>query len=139
MGNQNLQKLDRNNLVSIVNDINKGRTDKALVALDKLIKSFPDDALLFNLRGACHEAMNQFDQSIESFNKAVEIHPQYEEALYNLGVVQKKAGKPDDAINSYQRAIGINPHNANAYNNLGNLLTQKGHIKECTCIGFFFK
>ena len=130
MGNQNLQKLDRNNLVSIVNDINKGRTDKALVALDKLIKSFPDDALLFNLRGACHEAMNQFDQSIESFNKAVEIHPQYEEALYNLGVVQKKAGKPDDAINSYQRAIGINPHNVNAYNNLGNLLTQKGHIKQ---------
>ena len=96
MGNQNLQKLDRNNLVSIVNDINKGRTDKALVALDKLIKSFPDDALLFNLRGACHEAMNQFDQSIESFNKAVEIHPLYEEALYNLGVVQKKAGKPDE-------------------------------------------
>ena len=130
MGNQNLQKLDRNNLVSIVNDINKGRTDKALVALDKLIKSFPDDALLFNLMGACHEAMNQFDQSIESFNKAVEIHPQYEEALYNLGVVQKKAGKPDDAINSYQKAIGINPHNANAYNNLGNLLTQKGHIKQ---------
>mgnify|MGYP001381524351 FL=1 len=130
MGNQNLQKLDRNNLVSIVNDINKGRTDKALVALDKLIKSFPDDALLFNLRGACHEAMNQFDQSIESFNKAVEIHPQYEEALYNLGVVQKKAGKPDDAINSYQRAIGINSKNANAYNNLGNLLTQKGHIKQ---------
>ena len=130
MGNQNLQKLDRNNLVSIVNDINKGRTDKALVALDKLIKSFPDDALLFNLRGACHEAMNQFDQSIESFNKAVEIYPQYEEALYNLGVVQKKAGKPDDAINSYQRAIGINPHNVNAYNNLGNLLTQKGHIKQ---------
>ena len=130
MGNQNLQKLDRNNLVSIVNDINKGRTDKALVALDKLIKSFPDDALLFNLRGACHEAMNQFDQSIESFNNAVEIHPLYEEALYNLGVVQKKAGKPDDAINSYQRAIGINPHNVNAYNNLGNLLTQKGHIKQ---------
>ena len=130
MGNQNLQKLDRNNLVSIVNDINKGRTDKALVALDKIIKSFPDDALLFNLRGACHEAMNQFDQSIESFNKAVEIHPLYEEALYNLGVVQKKAGKPDDAINSYQRAIGINSQNANAHNNLGNLLTQKGHIKQ---------
>ena len=130
MGNQNLQKLDRNNLVLIVNDINKGRTDKALVALDKLIKSFPDDALLFNLRGACHEAMNQFDQSIESFNKAVEIHPLYEEALYNLGVVQKKAGKPDDAINSYQRAIGINFKNANAHNNLGNLLTQKGHIKQ---------
>ncbi|MDC0983524.1 tetratricopeptide repeat protein [Candidatus Thioglobus sp.] len=130
MGNQNLQKLDRNNLVSIINDINKGRTDKALVALDKLIKSFPDEALLFNLRGACHEAMNQFDQSIESFSKALEIHPHYEEALYNLGVVQKKAGKPDDAINSYQRAIGINSKNANAYNNLGNLLTQKGHIKQ---------
>ena len=130
MGNQNLQKLDRNNLVSIVNDINKGRTYKALVALDKIIKSFPDDPLLFNLRGACYEAIDQFDQSIENFSKAVEIHPQYEEALYNLGVVQKKAGKPDDSINSYQRAISINSQNAKAHNNLGNILTQKGRIKQ---------
>ena len=130
MENDNLQKLDRNNLASIVNDINKGRSDKALIALDELINSFPHEALLFNLRGACYEAINKFDQSIESFSKAVEIHPQYEEALYNLGVVQKKAGKPDDAINSYQRAIGINSHNANAHNNLGNMLTQKGQINQ---------
>jgi tetratricopeptide (TPR) repeat protein len=130
MENVNLQKLDSNNLASIVNDINKGRSEKALIALDELINSFPHEALLFNLRGACYEAINKFDQSIESFSKALEIHPQYEEALYNLGVVQKKAGRPDDAINSYQRAIAINSHNANAHNNLGNLLTQKGQIKE---------
>ena len=130
MKNDNLQKLDRNNLTSIVNDINNGQSKKALIALDELINRFPDEALLFNLRGACYEAIHKFDQSIESFSKAVEIHPHYAEAFYNLGVVQKKAGRPDDAINSYQRAIGINSHNANAHNNLGNLLTQKGHIKE---------
>jgi len=130
MKNDNLQKLDRNNLTSIVNDINNGQSKKALIALDELINRFPDEALLFNLRGACYEAIHKFDQSIESFSKAVEIHPHYAEAFYNLGVVQKKAGRPDDAINSYQRAIGINSHNANAHNNLGNLLTQKGRIKE---------
>ena len=130
MKNDNLQKLDRNNLTSIVNDINNGQSKKALIALDELINRFPHEALLFNLRGACYEAIHKFDQSIESFSKAVEIHPHYAEAFYNLGVVQKKAGRPDDAINSYQRAIAINSHNANAHNNLGNLLTQKGRIKE---------
>ena len=130
MENDNLQKLDRNNLASIVNDINNGQSKKALIALDELIYRFPDEALLFNLRGACYEAIHKFDQSIESFIKAVEIHPHYAEAFYNLGVVQKKAGRIDDAINSYQSALGINSHNANAHNNLGNLLTQKGQIKE---------
>jgi tetratricopeptide (TPR) repeat protein len=130
MENDNLQKLDINHLTSIVNDINNGQSKKALIALDELINRFPDEALLFNLRGACYEAIHKFDQSIESFCKAVEIHPHYAEAFYNLGVVQKKAGRSDDAINSYQRAIGINSHNANAHNNLGNLLTLKGHIKE---------
>ena len=93
MENVNLQTLDSNKLASIVNDINKGRSEKALIALDELINSFPHEALLFNLRGACYEAINKFDQSIESFSKAVEILPQYEEAFYNLGVVQKNAGK----------------------------------------------
>lgn len=130
MENVNLQKLDSNNLASIVNDINKGRSEKALIALDELINSFPHEALLFNLRGACYEAINKFDQSIESFSKAVEILPQYEEAFYNLGVVQKKAGKSDEAIYSYQKAISLNFNNANAHNNLGNLLTHKGYIKK---------
>ena len=130
MVNHNLQKIDRNDLVLIVNDINKGRSDKALISLDKLIINFPNEAQLFNLRGACYEAVNQLDQSIESFSKAIEINPQYEEVFYNLGVVQKKAGKPDDAIYSYQKAISLNPKNVNAHNNLGNLLSQIGHNKK---------
>ena len=130
MENDNLQKLDRNNLASIVNDINKGRSEKALIALDDLINSFPHEALLFNLRGVCYEAINKFDQSIESLSKAVEILPHYEEAFYNLGVVQKKAGMPDDAIYSYQKAISLNSNNANTHNNLGNLLTHRNQFKK---------
>jgi len=126
MENKNLFNLDKNTLVSIVNDLNNGQSDKALIALEKLIDEFPDQALLFNLRGACFEAKNQYEQSIESFSKAVEIHPNYAEAFYNLGVVQKKAGKLDDAFYSYQKTIDIDSHHANAHNNLGSLLTQKG-------------
>lgn len=128
MQNNNLQNLDRNNLVSIVNDINNGQSTKALIAIEKLIKKFPNQALLFNLKGACYESIKELEKSIESFTKATEIHPQYAEAFYNLGVVQKKAGNLDGAIYSYQKTISIDPSNANAFNNLGNILTQKGLI-----------
>jgi len=128
MQNNNLQNLDRNNLVSIVNDINNGQSAKALIALEKLIKKFPNQALLFNLKGACYESIKELEKSIESFTKATEIHPQYAEAFYNLGVVQKKIGDLDGAIYSYQKTISIDPSNANAFNNLGNILTQKGLI-----------
>jgi len=128
MQKNNIQNLDRNNLVSIVNDINNGQSSKALIALEKLIKKFPNQALLFNLRGACYESIKELEKSIESFNKATEINPHYAEAFYNLGVVQKKVGNLDGAIYSYQKAISIDPANANAFNNLGNILTQIGLI-----------
>ena len=126
MENKNLHKLDKNTLISIINDINNGQINKALASLEQLINEFPDQALLYNLRGACYEVTSQFEQSIENFSKAIELHPNYAEAFYNLGVVQKKAGKIDDAIYSYKKAIDIDSSNANTYNNLGNLLTQKG-------------
>ena len=126
MENDNLHKLHKNDLVLILNNINNDQSENALIALRKLIDRFPDQALLYNLRGACYEATSQFEQSIENFSKAIELHPNYAEAFYNLGVVQKKAGKIDDAIRSYKKAINIDSSNANTYNNLGNLLTQKG-------------
>ena len=126
MKNKNLLNLDQNILVAIVNDLNNGKINEALIALERLINEFPGHALLFNLRGACFESKSQYEKSIESFSKAVEINPNYAEALYNLGVVQKKAGKIDDAIYSYQKTLDIDSNNANAHNNLGNLLTEKG-------------
>ena len=98
MENKNLLNLDKNILISIVNDLNNGQKNKALIALDKLINQFPDQALLFNLRGACYESLSQFEQSIENFSKAIEINPNYVEAFYNLVAVQKKAGKLDESI-----------------------------------------
>ena len=87
MENVNLQKLESNNLASIVNDINNGQSTKALITIEKLIKKFPNQALLFNLKGACYESIKELEKSIESFTKATEIHPQYAEAFYNLGAV----------------------------------------------------
>ena len=87
MQNNNLQNLDRNNLVSIVNDINNGQSTKALIAIEKLIKKFPNQALLFNLKGACYESIKELEKSIESFTKATAIHPQYAEAFYNLSLI----------------------------------------------------
>ena len=72
MKNKNLLNLDQNILVAIVNDLNNGKINEALIALERLINEFPGHALLFNLRGACFESKSQYEKSIEvlvAYNK----------------------------------------------------------------------
>ncbi len=54
----------------------------------------------------------------------------YPEALFNLGLLEKKAGNPDAAIAAYRSALQQRPDYATAANNLGLVLEQAGHVDE---------
>jgi tetratricopeptide (TPR) repeat protein len=57
----------------------------------------------------------QYDQSIENFNRAIEIDPEYSMAYASRGLVWVKTGKYDRAIEDYNTAIEINPELDRAY------------------------
>ena len=101
-----------------------GQIQEALDAVDALSIDYPDNSLLFNIRGACYAGLDQKDAAVESYKKAVFLKPNYAKAHYNLGGALQEIGKLDEAVKSYEIAIVLEPENAEAHNNLGNVLRE---------------
>jgi len=49
-------------------------------------------------------------------------------ALYNLGILYEKTGRPVDALSSYNSAMAVNPKMDKAYNNAGLLYQKMGDV-----------
>jgi protein O-GlcNAc transferase len=109
---------------SVVELFTKGQMLEAIDKLEVLANDFPEDALLFNIRGACYAGLGQKDAAVESYKKAALLKPDYAKAHYNLGGALQEICQLDDAVKSYERAIALEPENAEAHNNLGNVLRE---------------
>ena len=74
--------------------------------------------------------LDEHDEAIKAFDKAIEANPQYYEAWYNKGVALVNLGKYDEAITAFDKAIEINPHNWVAWDGKGVILTELGKYDE---------
>lgn len=98
--------------------------------VNQLLLSFPNSSFLYNILGASHVGLEQFDAAIESYKQALKINPNDAKTHFNLGIA---FGEKDDfaaAINSYKQALKIDPGYAVAYNNMGNALKDKGDLPQ---------
>ena len=98
----------------------------ALSKIQILIHSFPNHPLLFNICGACQKAIGSIDSAIQSFEKAIDLKPDYAEAHYNLGVAYQNMNNLSDAAECYKKAIIIQPNYPAARINLGSILLRLG-------------
>ena len=64
----------------------------------------------------------KLESAIESFDKAIQIKPNFAEAYNNRGNAFLELQKLESAIESFDKAIQIKPDYAEAYNNRGNAL-----------------
>ncbi len=71
-----------------------------------------------------------FVGAIASFDRAIEIKPDYHEAWNNRGVALDNLGRFEETIASYDRAIEIKPDDDSAWNNRGNSLDNLGRFEE---------
>ena len=78
-----------------------GQIQEALSAIELLIKDFPNEALLYNISGACYSEIGPIESTIESFEKAISLNPNYAEAHYNLGVALQRIYQLDNAVECY--------------------------------------
>jgi Tfp pilus assembly protein PilF len=69
--------------------------------------------------GNVYQELDMPDKGLESYRKALEIDPNYDEAIYNSGNLCQKTGDFNQAVTNYQKSLAINPHRADAYSNLG--------------------
>lgn len=110
-----------NSLDTILLIFAKGDFHGALKEINSLINEFQDEAILFNIKGACYAGVGQLDIAVENYEKAIEINPDYAKAYYNLAGAFEEQNKYDKAVQAYKKSISLEPENPQAHNNLGNV------------------
>ena len=81
------------------------------------------------------QAVNAFgddklDESIEMYQKALEIDPAYQDALHGLGMALFSGGRFDDAIAAAKRLIQIDNDDILAHTSLSMFYQAQGKIEE---------
>ncbi len=71
-----------------------------------------------------------FEKAIASYDKAIEIKPDKDDAWYNRGVSLGKLGRNEDAIASFDKAIEIKPDKDDAWYNRGVSLGKLGRNED---------
>ncbi|MBA4149226.1 MAG: tetratricopeptide repeat protein [Verrucomicrobia bacterium] len=74
--------------------------------------------------------LRKVDEAIDKYRRSIEIKPNYEEALNNLGHALAEKGLHAEAVPYYRHALKIKPDLIQAHNNLGNALSEIGQIDE---------
>ncbi len=67
--------------------INMGRTEEAENQLNTAVASDPSNPVYYYFLGYMYDEKGDTEKSIESYEKAIELNPDYYEANYNVGVV----------------------------------------------------
>ena len=93
---------------------------KALADYEKAIEMEPNNTLNRNHLGYFWSVQAKYDKAILELKKAIEINPQFAEALANLGAALfQHGGHLDEAIAHLTKAIEINPNHLTAQMFLG--------------------
>lgn len=115
---------------SVIRLYTEGNLQQVVVQVDRLLHSFPDSSFLYNILGASHAGLGQFDAAIDSYGHALKINPDDAKTHFNRGIAYGDKGDLGAAIESYKQAVRIEPNYAVAYNNLGNALKDDGNLAQ---------
>ena len=74
--------------------------------------------------------MLEYQKSIDTYQKLLEVNPYSENGWYNLGIIYNKLGNHFEACKAYDFTLAINPNHEEAYFNKGNSLVQSGCFAE---------
>ena len=64
---KNIVPIPQSELQSAVSLVTNGKIQEALQIVEPLIEKYPNESILFNIRGVCNKANNQFNNAIDDF------------------------------------------------------------------------
>ena len=80
--------------------------------------------------GVALSRAGKYDESIESFNKALAVNDKCQDCLYNIGYAYAQKKDFDKAEENYKKAILVKPDYAEAYNGLANVYNSQRKFEE---------
>tara|TARA_B100000700_G_C15060334_1_gene865357 strand:+ start:3805 stop:5961 length:2157 start_codon:yes stop_codon:yes gene_type:complete len=99
------------------NALDLGNFELALTLVDSALKYDNDMAEVFFLKGRIYEKINQNEESIKSYQKALRKNPGYRGANFNMGNIAYKEGRFRSSLIHYKNEIKLGPR-ADVYFNM---------------------
>lgn len=106
-----------------------GRVEEAIESFKVALKVDPfAPKVLYNMANCLAEV--DPEEALITYNRAIELDPNYSEALNNKGNLLKALGRFSEALDAFDHVIKINPDPAEPYYNRGNLLQDLKRYEE---------
>ena len=84
---------------------NKAKLTEAVARLELLPP--PSTAEQFMASATANYALEQYDEALADYNRALELRPDYPGALYNLACLFSLTDRADEAVSHLEKAIGF--------------------------------
>ncbi len=114
--------------------INAGWSEKAVIYLKKILKTYPEELLAQYRLGLIFSNNNEPEKAIQSFTSVIRKEPNHRGALFNLALLYEKRGDNIQAKSIYRNLLEVDPKYAEVYIRLGSLYLQESNYakaKEC--------
>ena len=121
------------NLTKLLSD---GEFEKVLLHIKELEQKFPNSLNLFNISGVANSSLENFEEAISVYNKAIIIDPNLPQIHNNLGDVYRKKSDLEKAIIHFKNSLKLNPDYAQGNYNLALSYFQKKSYNEAI---FYYK
>ncbi|MFA7326965.1 MAG: tetratricopeptide repeat protein [Candidatus Kapaibacterium sp.] len=94
---------------------------KAINLFTKIIGKHPYNYQAYFGRGVCLDALEQFEEAIKDYNRALEFNKNVVELWYAKGDTHYNLTQRYDAVDSYKKVIELDPFNFECMEDLGRL------------------
>lgn len=108
----------------------KGENNIALQVIQKAIAADKRNGIAYSNQGNIQLNLGLTLDAVASFEKSIQLAPNYAEAYSNLGNAFQELGEPTKAIECYKEAVSIDSSNPEFYCNLGNAYWRLDLIKD---------
>ena len=114
-------------------DLYKEKREEVLADFEQLSKRKKYNATDYYNLAFLYEQVGGKEEAIRFYTKAVQMRPDYAQALYNLANLYKDAGNYKLAMEVYERLVHYHPKNTLGYLNMGlifNAIGDKPHARQ---------
>ncbi|MFC1850168.1 tetratricopeptide repeat protein [candidate division CSSED10-310 bacterium] len=130
LGDMNAPK----NLIGAIEEV-KGlyqmeKYEDGLKIITDKIEKFPEEPVLYFLKGLLHFKMNNNQQALPALQKCVELNPSQRDANYYLGEISNQLGDSAGAAKYLEKELELNPQNKAILIKLGLMYKKQKEYKK---------
>ncbi|MEJ2079193.1 MAG: protein kinase, partial [Acidobacteriota bacterium] len=103
---------------------------KAMGLLEELVTKYPHEKRFLSELGALYQEDRRFDDAVRTLLRALELDPDYGEALNQLAYTYMDLERYDEARDCFRKYVALNPRDANPVDSLAELEFRAGRLGE---------